>query len=181
VPHTYADYRLAASILWGAAGRFAVDEQRRLNRRYFGDALPPLSVVVGLTAYGRCLGLTRPRDRSRWTDQVPRITLASNLFASGTGAVSDTVLHEMVHAKLMLAGQNPQHNATPWCAEICRISPLLDGGRAILAAPVTTRYVNNVSCRPVRPGHLTRADLATWPHSLRRPRRRGEVLAVASY
>jgi hypothetical protein len=179
--YSYADYRQAASVLWGAAGRFAIDEQERLNRRYFAAALPPLPVVIGITAYGRCLGLTRGPEHLTWRTRVPRITLASNLFAEGSARVSDLLLHEMVHAKLILAGLAWQHNSRPWCEEIMRLSPLV-ADRAILAAPVHPRRIKGQSVRQARDGYLSRAELARWPAVLRGARPpRGEVLPVPTY
>jgi hypothetical protein len=178
---TYDDYRQAASVLWGAASRFAIDEQRRLNWRYFGGALAPLPVVIGLTAYGRCLGMTRAKEGHQWAASVPRITLASNLFADGTTAVRDTLLHEMVHAKLMLAGLDHAHNGWPWCEEIMRLSPL-HLGRSVAAAPVHPRPINGKNVRLAREGYLARKDLATWPDSLRTsPVARGRILRVPMF
>jgi hypothetical protein len=173
-------YRLAAEILWGKAGAWAVDEYGRLNDRYFGGALPSVPIVIGLTAYGACLGLTR--GRGQWAGQVPRITIHSGHFARGTGAVSDTILHEMVHVRLMLAGLDPQHNGRPWCAEVERLSPQVLGLQ-VKAKPVHPRRVGGVNRRLALEGHLARKELAGWPRSLRPrgsdPRR--DVLRVESY
>lgn len=173
--HTHEDYRRAATVLWGAAGRFVVEEVRRHNRQHFGSELPPLPVVIGIVPYGRCIGMTRSRGAWAEGDQLPRITIASNLFAAGTVAVSDTVLHEMIHAKLMLAGLDPSHNGAPWCAEIERLSPAVLG-REIKAAPVKPRRIDGQVVRRHLAGHLTRDELARWPGR----RHGGEVLSIAS-
>jgi hypothetical protein len=176
---THADYRLAAEVLWGEAGAWAVDEYQRLNGLYFEGKLPPVPVVIGLTAFGRCLGLTRPHGA--WGQELPRISLQSGLFAKGTLAVSDVVLHEMVHAKLMLAGVDPSHNAKPWCAEVERLSPLVLG-QTVHARPVHPRRdVDGVNRRFALEGHLPRKVLARWPYSLRDGEDRGARLRVASY
>jgi hypothetical protein len=173
-------YRLAAEVLWGEAGAWAVDEYARLNAAYFGGRLPAVPIVIGLTAYGHCIGLTR--GGGAWRDARPRITLHSGHFARGTGAVSDTLLHEMVHVKLILAGECPDHNGRPWCAEVERLSPLVLG-RTVQAKPVYPRLVNGVNQRLAREGHLSRKQLARWPDCLRGPREtpRGRVLDVSSY
>jgi hypothetical protein len=176
--HTADDYRHAAEILWGEAGAWAVEEQGRINALHFGGQLPALPVVIGLTAYGRCLALTR--YGGEWDESLPRITLHSGLFAHGAGAVADVILHEMVHARLILARRCPDHNAAPWCAEVERLSPAVLGV-TVRAKPVHPRRVNGTSSRQPRDGHLTRKQLAGWPYSLRPPGVRGPVLKVTSH
>jgi hypothetical protein len=176
---THEQYRTAARVLWGEAGAWAVDEYERHNACYFGGKLPPVPVVIGLTAYGKCLGLTR--HCGEWSESLPRITLWSALFAAGTGAVSDVILHEMVHVRLMLTGEDPRHNGKPWCAEIVRLSPLVLG-QTVQAKPVLPRRVNGVNRRIPLDGHLERMQLASWPYSLRPAGGRGgRVLKVSSY
>jgi hypothetical protein len=141
--------------------------------------VPPLPILIGLTAFGRCIGLTR----GGWL-AAPRITLAPELFngnhrtPGGTLMVSDVLVHEMVHAALMLRGENPGHNGAPWCRLITELSPGVLG-REVSAATVGTRRVPNPDresdpaapktkvVRQAQPGALARTDLATWPHSLR--------------
>src|SRR5579884_2856783 len=143
------DYHKAAEILWGEAGAWSVEEYQRLNELYFSGKLPPVPLVIGLTAYGRCLGLTR--HQAIWGGLVPRITLQSSLFARGTANVSDTILHEMVHVRLMLAGLDHSHNGRPWCAEIVRLTPLVLG-RVVKAAPIHPRRIDGKSVRLERDG-----------------------------
>ncbi len=175
------DYRKAAEILWGDAGRWACDEFDRLNAILFSEQIPPLPIVIGLVAFGKCLGLTRGRGNWLGGTELPRITLASNRFAGGTNRISDTLLHEMVHAKLILAKLDPSHNARPWCAELERLSPVVLG-RTIQANPISPSKINGRSVRIEKPGHLARMQLARWPHSLREPDREpGIVFDVDSY
>jgi hypothetical protein len=172
-----AKYRLAAEILWGEAGAWAVDEYARLNGLYFGGRLPPVPLVIGMTAYGRCVGLTR--YRGEWDDSLPRITLQSSHFRKGTDAVSDTILHEMVHVRLKLAGLCTLHNARPWCAEVARLSPLVFGIEVKVQPVHPRRGVG----RQALEGHLTRKQLAGWPDCLRGclPVPSGPLLRVATY
>ncbi len=175
---TYREYRSAAALLWGPAGEFAADEFARLNREHFAGSVPPLPIVIGLTAFGRCIGLTR--SGLGWL-QSPRISLAPGIFNGGRGStlmVSDVLLHEMGHSALLLRGEDAGHNAPPWCRLIAELSPDVLG-RAITAAPVGTRRIPNparetdpaapktIVVRRAEPGALTRAELATWPHPLR--------------
>jgi hypothetical protein len=171
VDATVGDYRWAAGLLWGEAGEFAVDEFDRINRDVFGcGGLPPLPIVIGITAYGHCTGLTRYRAR-------PRISLASRLFAN-TLMVRDTLIHEMGHASLLLQRLTPDHNAAPWCHLVERLSPVVVGV-AVRAQPARSVRVPNPAratdpdapktvVRKATPGGaLTRGELAHWPHSIR--------------
>ena len=179
--HGYEDYRRAAEVLWGDAGAFLVDEQQRMNADYFDGELPPLPVVIGITAYGKCIGVTRPEMYTG----VPRITIASNLFKRGAQPVADTLVHEMVHAKLQLAGVTSvgsQHIRPEWCAEITRITPLLLGCEIKATPPKSVRTKDGAVIKRTPDGHLTRDELARWPHSLREDGYHGgRALRVASY
>jgi hypothetical protein len=178
---THEDYRQAAALLWGEAGDFAAAEFARLNREHFAGSIPPMPVIIGLTAFGRCIGLTRA-DQD-WL-AAPRITLAPELFngnhrtAAGPRIVSDVLVHEMVHAALMFRGEDPSHNGEPWCQMISELSPALLG-HEVTARPVLPRRVPNperetdpsapktIVVRLAEPGTLARAELATWPHTAR--------------
>ena len=174
---TYTEYRQAAVWIWGPAGEFAADEFRRINREHFAGSIPPLPIAIGLTAYGHCIGLTREHS-------TPRISLASEIFngssrqRGGPLSVSDTLIHEMLHAFLMLRGESPGHNAAPWCRMITELTPAL-AAREIMAEPVGTMRVPNpdrdtdpeapktrVVRRP-KPGCLGQDQLASWPRSIR--------------
>jgi hypothetical protein len=178
--NTYEDYRRAAILYWGEAGDFASAEFARLNREHFASSIPPMPVIIGLTAYGKCIGLTRG---GTWLDS-PRITLAPELFngnhrtAPGPRMVSDVLVHEMAHAALMLRSEDPDHNSEPWCRLITELSPAVLG-REISARPVLPRRVPNpdrasdpgapktVVIRKPEPGTMSQADLGHWPHSCR--------------
>jgi hypothetical protein len=176
---THADYRQAARVLWGEAGTFAVDEYKRLNKRLFSDELPPVPIVIGITAYGHCIGLTR--REGEWDGGLPRITLAASLFRAGENEVRDVLTHEMIHVKLLLADDDSSHNGKPWCAEIERLSPLVLS-RPVNAKPVHPRRIEGKNRRLPLDGHLTRKQLAAWPQSLREPDRHpGRPIPIASY
>lgn len=177
---THEDYRQAATLLWGEAGDFAAAEFARLNREHFAGSIPPIPLIIGLTAFGRCIGLTRD---SGWLDS-PRITLAPELFngnhrtAGGPKMVSDTLVHEMVHAALMLRGEDPDHNSEPWCRLITELSPAVLGSE-ITARPVRPRRIPNpdradnegaaktVVVRKPEAGAMSQAELARWPQCCR--------------
>jgi hypothetical protein len=186
---TYAEYRQAAIWLWGPGGEFAADEFMRLNREHFAGSVPPLPIVIGITAYGHCLALTRGYS-------TPRISLGSELFngsrarldpngrpvrgriQGGPLTVSDTLIHETLHAFLMLRGEEPAHNAEPWCRMITELSQDL-GVQEIKAQPVGTKRIPNPArdtdpkapktkvVRRPEPGYLTQDQLASWPDSIR--------------
>lgn len=178
--NTYRDYAQAAALLWGEAGEFAAAEFTRHNRELFAGSIPPMPLIIGLTAYGKCLGATLPDD---WLG-APRITLAPELFNGnhrtlpGPRQVSDVIAHEMIHAALFLRGEDPKHNAEPWCKLITELSPSLLG-KDITARPVRTHRVPNparetdpeapktIVVRRAEPGAMAQINLARWPHSLR--------------
>jgi hypothetical protein len=175
VTATYETYASAAALLWGAAGEFAAAEFARLNRELFAGSIPPVPVIIGLTAYGKCIGATMP---ATWLG-APRITLAPLIFnRGGARSVSDALVHEMIHAALIFRGEDPAHNGAPWCKLITELSPDV-AGRDIIARPVRTRRVPNparetdpsapktIVKRMPGPGAMAQADLARWPHSLR--------------
>jgi hypothetical protein len=193
---THEDYRQAAALLWGEAGEYAADEFARLNREHFAGSIPPMPVIIGLTAFGKCIGATRD---SGWLG-APRITLAPELFngnhrtPGGPRMVSDVLVHEMVHAALMLRGEDPRHNGEPWCQAITELSPGVLG-HEIIARPVLPRRVANpdreanpaapktIVVRQAEAGAMSQAQLATWPHC-KRPGgyyRVGSPIAVPTY
>jgi hypothetical protein len=177
----YGDYAHATTLLWGPAGEYAATEFTRLNREHFAGAIPPKPIIIGLTAYGACIGSTL-REVS-WLES-PRITLAPEIFTGnhrtpgGPRMVSDVLLHEMVHAALILRGLSPKHNDAPWCRLITELSPGVLGAK-LMARPVRTRRVPNparaadpsapktVVARLPEPGCLPQRSLARWPQSLR--------------
>lgn len=177
---SYELYASAARLLWGEAGEIAAAEFERLNREHFAGSIPPMPILVGLTPYGGCIGLTRAAD---WLD-APRISLAPEVFrgshrtTGGRLQVADVLIHEMSHAALILRGENSQHNAVPWCRLISDLSPAVLG-HDIAARPVRTGRVPNperdvnpkapktVVRRMPDPGCISQRALATWPHALR--------------
>lgn len=161
-------YRQAQELLWGKAGAWAYDTFEELNEQYFADEVPMRGVVWGLTPHGRNLGHC-------W--QSGRITLHPALLDPrsdawrlerylGAGYARDVLLHEMVHALLFTRGVEHDHNCGAWCAELIRLAPLLGLGR-ILAAPVLPRRVDGKVRRLQLDGHLSRREMASFPHSLR--------------
>lgn len=44
------EYAHAATLLWGAAGAYAVDEFDRLNEYVWNGGLPSMPIVIGITA-----------------------------------------------------------------------------------------------------------------------------------
>jgi hypothetical protein len=178
---TLEDYRQAAVLLWGDAGALAADEFARLNREHFAGSIPPVPLVIGLAPYGKCIGVTV--DLEDWL-AAPRIGLAPEIFngnhrtPGGPRMVGDVLVHEMIHAALMLRGEESGHNGEPWCRMITDLSPAVLG-RAVDARPVLPRRVLNparetdpdapktIVVRLAEPGQLPRQDLARWPHSCR--------------
>ena len=165
----------AAEVLWGPAGSYLYAAYRCLRATYFPDIPAELPLVIGLTAYGHCIGLTR----HPWP-QTARISLAPGVFATGEGMVDDVLLHEMLHVHLAEAGLDPKHAGEPWYTAVRRLSP------AVLGQPLdverskrrSMRIANPAYGLPGEPKTLVRKQapegdaglhrrVATWPHSFR--------------
>jgi hypothetical protein len=115
-------YRDAAAALWGEAGVYAHDAYARIRAEHYPDLPPQLPIVIGLTAYGHCLGLTE----TGWK-HGPRISIFSPLFGAGADQVDDLLIHEMLHASLGLAGLDIKHRGADWYAAVRRLSPAVLG------------------------------------------------------
>ncbi|MPZ14359.1 MAG: hypothetical protein GEU73_08030 [Chloroflexi bacterium] len=178
--YSYTDYmtsyREAAVALWGEAGAFAHDAYGRWLALYPG--LPEqLPIVIGITAYGKCWGLTRPT----W-EHDPRITLSSSIFAKGTRVVDDVMVHEMLHVWLAMTGQEIHHNSQAWYEAACRLSPAVLGHELSARRGADRRSVRVPNPRDGEPGQpptivrkvpvpdvVPHRAIATWPYSLRPP------------
>ena len=167
--------RQAGVAFFGELGGWAFDAFDELNALCFGGRLEPRPIVWGLTPHGKALGYYSGSDGL--------ITLHTSLVRPSGDAwrirsllgeryARDVLVHEMVHAaqRELLGharfGGNDTHNCASWCDEIVRVTPLF-GLPPINAAPVRQRRVNGAVRWYVQPGHLKRADLARWPHSIR--------------
>jgi hypothetical protein len=173
---TTITYRDAATALWGEAGEYAYDAYDRIRGALYPELPGQLPIVIGLTAYGHCLGLTR----AGW-EHGPRISISSSLFSAGRRQVDDLLVHEMLHASLILSGLSPGHEGEPWYAAVRRLSP------AALGHPLEAhRGADRKSVRVPNPdwregGGLPRTlvrksgnpdavqhrDVARWPQAFR--------------
>jgi hypothetical protein len=115
-------YRDAAAALWGEAGTYAYDAYAQLRTAHYPELPEQLPIVIGLTAYGACIGMTAPS----W-DWGPRISVFSPLFGHGRRQVDDLLTHEMLHAWLFVAGQETSHNTDAWYNAVERLSPAVIG------------------------------------------------------
>jgi len=161
-------------VLWGEAGAYAHDAYARLLPLYPGlpDSLP---IVIGITAYGHCLGLTR----DGW-QHGPRISLFSSQFERRR-QVDDVMAHEMIHAWLMLRGEDPAHDGAPWYAAVRRLSPAILGAdldarrgadRTSARLPNPAYEADNGQPRTIVrkqrvPGAVRHGDVARWPQAFR--------------
>lgn len=169
-------YRDAATILWGDAGAYAHDAYARLRGELYPGLPESLPIVIGITAYGHCIGLTR----SDWTSG-PRITLFSSAFARGRRYVDDILIHEMLHVQLALDGHRTKHDGDDWYASLRRLSPAVLGralnvrrgaGRRSVRVPnpawtpgggVPKTLVRKEQVK----GSVPHGDVARWPHAFR--------------
>jgi len=168
------DYRDAATALWGDAGAFAHDAYGR-NRHLYPELPEQLPIVIGITAYGACRGLTRIGG-----SHGPRISLFSAEFAKGRRIVEDILIHEMLHAWLTITGQDISHDSDAWYTAIRRLSPAVLGRDLDVRRGVTRRSVRVPNPRfgedgqpktlvrkaPVE-GATPHGDIARWPQPFR--------------
>ena len=162
-------YRDAAIKLWGPAGQHAHDTYQRLLPLYPGlpDELP---IVIGITAYGHCMGLTR----STW-EHGPRISLHSGKwgYRRGAGWVEDVIAHEMIHAWLYVTGKDSDHDSDDWYDAINYLSPTilgqdLDAKRGADRKSVRVTIDGKSTVRKVKvEGAIQHGDAARWPHVFR--------------
>lgn len=181
-------YRDAAVLFWGEAGAYAYDAYDRIRAGLYPELPARLPIVIGLTAYGACLGLTR----GGW-EHGPRITLPPEVFqgttaegasrrvTGGMRQVDDTLTHEMLHAWLITTGRNAAHDSAGWYEAIRRLSP------AVLSCELDARRgAGRKSVRVANPAHVpggsepktlvrkrgtghavTHGDVARWPQAFR--------------
>ena len=121
------DLREAATIFWGDAGTYVYDCYQQL-RPLFPNLPDTLPIVIGLSAYGKCSGITRANDPHL---NSPRISIATQYLPQGTGYVKDVMLHKMIHTTLHLSGRNTNHNGADWYAECQRLA------QTVLGHPIT--------------------------------------------
>ena len=166
---TAITYRDAAIKLWGPAGQHAHDTYQRLLPLYPGlpDELP---IVIGITAYGHCMGLTR----CDW-GHGPRISLHSGTFGYGRGAgwVEDVIIHEMLHAWLHVTGRKVSHNTDDWYDAINQLSPTilghaLDAKRGADEKSKRVVIDGKNTVRKVKvPDAIQHKTVTCWPYSFR--------------
>ncbi|MGH9152804.1 MAG: SprT-like domain-containing protein [Acidimicrobiales bacterium] len=109
----------AGAALWGPAGAYLYAAYERLQSRLFPELPPELPMVIGLTAYGHCIGLTRS-----WPSGA-RISVAPKVFAEGARMVDDVLVHEMLHVWLMQTGLDHKHAGEPWYPARYYIGPAI--------------------------------------------------------
>jgi hypothetical protein len=117
---TLEQYGQAAELIYPGLGAWTYATFDRLNRQHFDGAIPLMPIRWHHTlAYGGSVGVASAKGyielgmyrNKDWNlrDGKP------SLYAE------HVLLHEMIHQHLMLNGQNPNHDAWPWCREIMRI------------------------------------------------------------
>lgn len=184
-------YRAAAVTLWGEAGAAVHDAYAHWRAEVFPELPAQIPIVIGITAYGACAGLTRYRAPSRLPIVIgittgaagteptvfrrdspgARISIASNLFARGRRAVDDVMVHEMLHVYLAQRGEDPGHEGEAWYAAVRRLSPAVLGRELDVrrgAARRSVRVVNPRAGEPGQPATLVRKQRVAEavPHHL---------------
>lgn len=181
-------YRAAAVKFWGEAGAYAYDAYARIRPVLYPELPEQLPMVIGITAYGHCLGLTR----GNWK-HGPRISLPAEIFQGttaedarrhvigGTRQVDDTLTHEMLHVWLFVTGRQVHHDSADWYEAVRRLSPAVIGRElgARRGADRKSVRIPNPAYEPgsaepktlVRKelvtGAIQHGDVARWPQAFR--------------
>jgi hypothetical protein len=178
------DYRAAAILLWGDAGAFVHDCYRHWLHLFpeLPDAMP---IVIGLSAYGACAGLSRLNNPCL---DGPRISIASQ-YLSHANDVRDVMVHEMLHCWLHVTGHKFEHDSVDWYAAVNRLSPTVLGADINAKRGGDRRSVRvklddgTTAVRKERvAGAIKHGDIARWPNSFR-PRGwdRGAEISCPTY
>ena len=185
-------YREAAVALWGEAGDY-IHQAYQDHLPLFPLLPDSLPMVIGLGAYGRCIGLSRVGLPE--FDQG-RISIMSNLFKAGTNVVADTVLHEMMHVHLWTQGLHTDHDSVDWYAECNRLAPDVLGRELNLKRGQDRKSVRVPNPEYVEGGDAPKtlvrkvavdvehghADVARFPHPFRPDDYpAGRIITVPSY
>lgn len=184
-------YRDAAVKLWGDGGAYVHDFYDE-HLHLFPELPASMPIVIGITAYGKCVGLSRLHSS---TLERQRITIASRAFKRGLGYVSDIMLHEMMHCALELRGLNTDHATQDWYDECERLAPYALGREVSLTRKQRKSIrVPNPKWKPGAdvPKTLVKkktldveflhADIARFPQGIRPSGHDfGEVIHVDSY
>jgi len=171
-------YRSAGVALWGDAGAFAYDTYKQLREAHYRELPRQLPIVIGITAYGHCLGLTRADHPAL---ESPRISLESRRFAEGCRVIEDTLTHEMLHVWLAAMGRNVHHQGDDWYEAIRRLSPAVLGqdldarrgaGRRSVRVPNPAYELGGDKPKTVIRKQIVRdavqhGDVSRWPGSFR--------------
>lgn len=167
-------YRREAAIdLWGDAGDYVHAAYTRLRGLYFPTLPESMPIVIGLTAFGRCIGMTR----HKWTSATARISIAPGIFAKGERAVDDLLVHEMAHVRIGRSS-NPRssHHTDEWYAIVNELSPAVLGYDVQVSRGADRKSVrvpdpsgrHKTTVRKVRVHEETQhRDVAGWPQSFR--------------
>ncbi len=164
---------------FGDLGAWVYDCWEEHNTTYFEGKLVPGPILWGITPHGRGLGyhqgsrnliylhtsLINPSSEDPWKIG----SLLGKRFAD------DVLLHEMIHQYINQFENYTgrfTHNCDPWCDQIVRLSKIM--GMDIKAKPLKQKRIREEGQKGpgkvtwiVEPGHLTRKEISSWPHSIR--------------
>ena len=174
---TTPNYEEAARALWGEAGAF-IHQCYQKHLHLFPGLPEQLPMVIGLTAYGGCIGLTRGSEPAL---ESMRISIASPAFKDGADVVSDVVLHEMLHCWLIATGRQSKHDSDDWYNACMKLAPQVLGHEVELQRkrrksvrvpnpiwePGSDLPKTVVRKKPVEGLKYTHAQVVHFPHAFR--------------
>ena len=170
--------RDAAEIIYPGIGAMLYDWWASINEDHFGRQMTPPGIQFGLTPHGSKMGLWRG-----WEETIilhrslidPSGDAWGKRHQLGHRYAWDVLLHEMIHQYVDTVrevedpeGNSPSnsvHNCPSWVREINRLSN--DLGLDCEASVIRQKRVDGSVQWCVPDGHLTMAELGSWPHSVR--------------
>lgn len=161
-------YREVASHFNGDVGIALFDYYRAINYHFFDGALPPAFLLTALTAYGKCIGLTKPDLHYK-----PIILIHSMLKTEK--ARFYIVLHEAIHVHVRYNlgvtsyGSKTSHTHPAWLAEVNRIAPMLGYTDITLGYNKVTRVKDGTpkgTLKRMPSGSVSSVCTSNFPHPL---------------
>jgi hypothetical protein len=164
---TFAEMLNYATEAFGPLGFNAVKTWSAYNKRFFGNTLRPIPLIITQAQpFGRRAAFCSFSRSSAGKELGRTITLNAPSDHNVLVADRGTLLHEMIHQFLFERGADPTH--TGWRHEIMRLDHMLTGEQIWAGPSRTMRIEGKVVRRNM--GHedgrvsLSQGEIARWPH-----------------
>ncbi len=158
-------YREVASHFEGDVGTALFDYYDAINRHFFNHELPQAFLLKALTAYGRCIGLTKPDLHKK-----PIILIHPTLKTEKERFY--VVLHEAIHVHVrynlhvISYGSKSSHSIPEWISEVNRIAKMLGYIDVILGENKVVRVKGERVTKRIASGTVSYACTCRFPWQL---------------